>query len=106
MNHERMLAPARSYIRVHKALFPGGLVPSTTSVEQGTPAGTGLKPEDARESGQDHTRTFHPAVGRKYRLDFDDVFKRMQEFCPAYSEAGFRSGYLEVHQFGFAENGR
>jgi cyclopropane-fatty-acyl-phospholipid synthase len=30
----------------------------------------------------------------------------MWEFCLACSEAGFRWGYLEVHQFSFGEGGR
>ena len=32
-------------------------------------------------------------------LGFDEVFRRMWEFYLAYSEAGFRSGYLGVSQF-------
>ncbi len=32
-------------------------------------------------------------------LGFDDVFQRMWELYLAYSEAGFRSGYLDVFQW-------
>ena len=35
-------------------------------------------------------------------LGFDDVFQRMWELYLAYSEAGFRSGYLDVYQWTFA----
>ncbi len=35
-------------------------------------------------------------------LGFDDVFQRMWELYLAYSEAGFRSGYLDVFQWTFA----
>ena len=38
-------------------------------------------------------------------LGFDDVFRRMWEFYLAYSEAGFRSGYLDVYQWTFAPTG-
>ncbi|MFF1798940.1 class I SAM-dependent methyltransferase, partial [Kitasatospora sp. NPDC058263] len=31
-------------------------------------------------------------------LGFDEVFRRMWELYLAYSEAGFRTGYLDVHQ--------
>ncbi len=34
---------------------------------------------------------------------FDETFRRMWEFYLAYSEAGFRVGYLGVQQFGMAE---
>ena len=58
--------------------------------------------------GRHYARTLHlwrerfrsadEAVGR---LGFDAVFKRMWTFYLAYSEAGFRSGYLDVYQLRF-----
>ncbi len=38
-------------------------------------------------------------------LGFDEVFQRMWELYLAYSEAGFRSGYLDVYQWTFAPSG-
>jgi cyclopropane-fatty-acyl-phospholipid synthase len=38
-------------------------------------------------------------------MGFDDVFHRMWELYLAYSEAGFRSGYLDVYQWTFAPTG-
>jgi cyclopropane-fatty-acyl-phospholipid synthase len=38
-------------------------------------------------------------------LGFDDVFGRMWELYLAYSEAGFRSGYLDVYQWTFTRDG-
>jgi cyclopropane-fatty-acyl-phospholipid synthase len=32
-------------------------------------------------------------------LEFDAVFRRMWNLYLAYSEAGFQSGYLNLHQF-------
>ncbi|KQH78216.1 hypothetical protein AO501_02305 [Mycobacterium gordonae] len=42
---------------------------------------------------------------RLARLGFDEVFERMWELYLAYSEAGFRSGYLDVHQWTFERRG-
>jgi cyclopropane-fatty-acyl-phospholipid synthase len=39
-------------------------------------------------------------------LGFDEVFARMWELYLAHSEAGFRSGYLDVYQWTFAREGR
>ncbi|WP_442916431.1 FAD-dependent oxidoreductase [Lentzea sp. DG1S-22] len=47
---------------------------------------------DDRLGGHAHT----------HDLGFDDTFRRMCEFYLAYSEAGFRVGYLGVQQFGMA----
>lgn len=45
--------------------------------------------------------------GELAQLGFDDVFKRIWELYLAYSEAGFRSGYLDVYQWTFErEDGR
>jgi cyclopropane-fatty-acyl-phospholipid synthase len=113
MDHDRMLAAARSYTWMHKYIFPGGLIPSTTSVEHGVLEHTRLKLVGLREFGQDYARTlrlwrdrFTHRWDEITELGFDDVFKRMWEFYLAYSEAGFRSGYIKVHQFGFADDGR
>ncbi len=113
MDHDRMLAAARSYTWMHKYIFPGGLIPSTTSVEEGMREHTRLKLQGVREFGQDYARTlrlwrerFTHRWDEVTELGFDDVFKRMWEFYLAYSEAGFRSGYIKVHQFGFADRGR
>jgi cyclopropane-fatty-acyl-phospholipid synthase len=38
-------------------------------------------------------------------LGFDELFGRMWELYLAYSEAGFRSGYLDVCQWTFAREG-
>nr|WP_245976510.1 cyclopropane-fatty-acyl-phospholipid synthase family protein [Amycolatopsis palatopharyngis] len=109
MDHDRMMAASSSYTWIHKYVFPGGLIPSTRSVEEGMAAHAGLRPQAMREFGLDYARTL-----REWRrqflhrwedaaeLGFDEVFRRMWEFYLAYSEAGFRSGYLKVHQFSFA----
>jgi cyclopropane-fatty-acyl-phospholipid synthase len=110
MDHDRMLAAARSYTWIHKYVFPGGIIPSVEAIEQGMAENTRLKLAGMREFGQDYARTLK--LWRERFLarwtdikdfGFDDVFGRMWEFYLAYSEAGFRSGHLKVHQFGFAD---
>ena len=106
MPHDRMLASARSYTWIHKYVFPGGLIPSVQAIEQTVRDHTGLRVSASREFGLDYAETL-----RQWRetflsrwpdiavLGFDETFRRMWEFYLAYSEAGFRVGYLEVRQF-------
>ncbi|WP_409465706.1 class I SAM-dependent methyltransferase [Amycolatopsis sp. GA6-003] len=110
MDHDRMLASAKSYTWIHKYVFPGGIIPSVQAIEDGMRENTRLKLAGMREFGQDYARTLKLWRERfQQRWDdirgfgFDDVFRRMWEFYLAYSEAGFRSGHLKVHQFGFAD---
>ncbi|WP_103336186.1 SAM-dependent methyltransferase [Amycolatopsis sp. CA-126428] len=113
MDHDRMMAASRAYGWVHKYIFPGGLIPSVRSIEEGIKADTRLKLAGMREFGQDYARTLRWWRERFLHrwtdiagFGFDDVFRRMWEFYLAYSEAGFRSGYLKVHQFGYEATGR
>ncbi|WP_103354689.1 cyclopropane-fatty-acyl-phospholipid synthase family protein [Amycolatopsis sp. CA-128772] len=113
MDHDRMLAASRAYTWVHKYIFPGGIIPSVRSIEEGVKANTRLKLAGMREFGQDYARTLRWWRERFLHrwtdiagFGFDDVFRRMWEFYLAYSEAGFRSGYLKVHQFGYEATGR
>jgi cyclopropane-fatty-acyl-phospholipid synthase len=108
MDHDRMLAASRAYTWIHKYIFPGGIIPSVRSIEDGLVANTRLKLAGMREFGQDYARTLRLWRERFLHrwtdiagFGFDDVFRRMWEFYLAYSEAGFRSGYLKVHQFGY-----
>ncbi|HWD03174.1 MAG TPA: cyclopropane-fatty-acyl-phospholipid synthase family protein [Amycolatopsis sp.] len=110
MDHDRMAASARSYTWIHKYIFPGGIIPSVQAVEEGVRENTRLKLAGMREFGQDYARTlklwrerFQSRWEDIRGFGFDDVFHRMWEFYLAYSEAGFRSGHLKVHQFGFAD---
>jgi cyclopropane-fatty-acyl-phospholipid synthase len=110
MDHDRMVASARSYSWIHKYVFPGGIIPSVEAIEQGMAENTRLKLAGMREFGQDYARTLKLWRERFMArwtdikdFGFDDVFQRTWEFYLAYSEAGFRSGYLKVHQFGFTD---
>jgi cyclopropane-fatty-acyl-phospholipid synthase len=102
MPHERMLATRNTFTWVQKYIFPGGLIPSVDIIEQVTAQHTGLQVEVLRHMGPDYARTLRiwrnrfierwPAIAD---LGFDATFRRMWEFYLAYSEAGFRAGYLD-----------
>ncbi len=102
MPHERMLATRNTFTWVQKYIFPGGLIPSVKVIEEVTTQHTGLQAEVLRHMGADYARTLRiwrnrfidrwPAIAD---LGFDPTFRRMWEFYLAYSEAGFRAGYLD-----------
>ncbi|HEU4946644.1 MAG TPA: cyclopropane-fatty-acyl-phospholipid synthase family protein [Kribbella sp.] len=102
MPHDRMLATRNTFTWVQKYIFPGGLLPSVRAIEQVTAEHTGLRVEPMRRLGEDYARTlriwrnrFSERWPRIQELGFDPTFRRMWEFYLAYSEAGFRSGYLD-----------
>ncbi|HEY3982109.1 MAG TPA: class I SAM-dependent methyltransferase [Streptosporangiaceae bacterium] len=106
MAHDRMMATRRTQTWILKYIFPGGLIPSVTAIEQNLRAHTTLEITGRRDFGQHYARTlqiwrdrFGAAAGDLDWLGFDGVFRRMWELYLAYSEAGFRSGYLQVSQF-------
>ena len=104
MAHDRMLATANTYTWILKYIFPGGQVPSPEAIERS--AGRAhLHVESAFEFGQHYAETlrrwreaFEAAGEDVETLGFDAVFHRMWSLYLAYSEAGFRSGYLDVAQ--------
>ncbi|ALG85735.1 class I SAM-dependent methyltransferase [Gordonia phthalatica] len=110
MPHARMLASEGTYTWVHKYIFPGGQLPSIEALREVTTAHTGLDLVDEKAMGCHYARTLRLWRERFVRSDaviadlgFDSVFRRMWTFYLAYSEAGFRSGYLDVYQLGFTK---
>ncbi|ADB31739.1 Cyclopropane-fatty-acyl-phospholipid synthase [Kribbella flavida DSM 17836] len=102
MPHERMLATRNTFTWVQKYIFPGGLIPSVKVIKQVTNQHTGLHTQVLRSLGPDYARTLRIWRNRFIEqwpniatLGFDDTFCRMWEFYLAYSEAGFRAGYLD-----------
>jgi cyclopropane-fatty-acyl-phospholipid synthase len=102
MPHERMLATRNTFTWVQKYIFPGGLIPSIKVIEDVTAQHTGLRADVVRHLGADYARTLRVWRNRFIErwpeisaLGFDDTFGRMWEFYLAYSEAGFRTGYLD-----------
>lgn len=105
MPHDRMLASGSTYTWVHKYIFPGGQLPSIEALRDVVSAATDLTMTDELAMGRHYARTlrlwrerFLAQSATIGRLGFDAVFERMWTFYLAYSEAGFRSGYLDVYQ--------
>jgi cyclopropane-fatty-acyl-phospholipid synthase len=105
MPHERMLVSKHDYTWITKYIFPGGVIPSRRTIES-LAAATGLAIGQRRDLGPHYARTlghwqrnFAAAWEAVAALGFDPTFRRMWEYYLAYCEAGFRVGYLDVHQF-------
>jgi cyclopropane-fatty-acyl-phospholipid synthase len=106
MPHERMLASRDTYTWIQKYIFPGGLIPSIRSVRESVHAHTSLRIVDDLAFGDDYAETlrvwrhrFENEARSGSDVGFDPTFGRMWSLYLAYSEAGFRSRYLDVHQF-------
>ncbi|MFG3343890.1 class I SAM-dependent methyltransferase [Streptomyces sp. NPDC048018] len=104
MPHARMLATARTHTWISKYVFPGGLIPSPESLAAES-AAAGLRITHDTGYGAHYAETLRQWRERFLSqetavsaLGFDPVFRRLWEFYLAYSEAGFRSGYLDVRQ--------
>ena len=107
MPHDRMVATRHSHNWIHKYVFPGGQLLSVPAIEE----------QAARGRAGDHRA---PRPRRRLRADAALVARavprgartgsrswastrcseRLWDFYLAYCEAGFRSGYLDVWQFG------
>ena len=112
MPHDRMLASRDTFTWIHKYIFPGGIIPSVTAIEESVVAHTSLRITDRFAFGQHYAETlrlwrerFEGAEEAVTALGFDETFRRMWALYLAYSEAGFASGYLDVYQF-VLEKGR
>ena len=104
MPHARMNATARTQTWITKYVFPGGMIPSMTAIRDNA-AHFGLHVLDDLSFGLHYARTLGlwgerltANAGRLGALGFDETFRRTWRLYLAYSEAGFASGYLDVHQ--------
>lgn len=112
MPHDRMLVSRNTYTWIQKYIFPGGLLPSVEAINGITERRTRLRTVDMVSLRTDYAETlrlwrerFLARRDEVTALGFDDVFHRMWELYLAYSEAGFRCGYLNVYQWTFAPTG-
>lgn len=106
MRHDRMLATRGGHSWIHQYIFPGGQIPSVQAISDVLRAHTRLRMSEDYPMGQHYARTlaqwrerFLAAGDEVARLGFGHTFQRMWNLYLAYSEAGFRAGYLDVHQF-------
>lgn len=108
MPHERMMASRNTHTWIQKYIFPGGLLPSVRAITETTTDNTHLRTIETMSLRPHYAETLRLwnqrlAARREsvLALGFDDAFYRMWQLYLAYSEAGFRSGYLDVHQWIF-----
>ncbi|AYF79232.1 methyltransferase domain-containing protein [Nocardia yunnanensis] len=104
MPHDRMLASRDTYTWIQKYIFPGGSLPSTRAITT-TAHRAGLRVRENSCFGEHYATTlrlwrerFDAHAAEVAALGFDATFRRLWQFYLAYSEAGFRSGYLDVQQ--------
>ncbi len=111
MPHDRMRATRNTHTWIQKYIFPGGMLPSVTAIaHHARAAGLGIR--DRTAYGAHYAETlrlwrerFTARESAVAELGFDAVFRRMWAFYLAYSEAGFRSGYIDVHQIQLTHEG-
>jgi cyclopropane-fatty-acyl-phospholipid synthase len=101
-----VLATRDTYTWIRKYIFPGGQMPSAESIDRTVTASTSLRVADRYTFGRHYAETlrrwrerFEARAAEVARLGFDETFRRMWSLYLAYSEAGFRTGYLDVAQF-------
>ena len=112
MPHDRMLLSRNTYTWIQKYIFPGGMIPSVEAIVGITERETRLRTVGMLSLRPHYAETLR-LWGERFlthrdavsALGFDEVFQRMWELYLAYSEAGFRSGYLDVYQWTFAPTG-
>ncbi|MFI5804098.1 class I SAM-dependent methyltransferase [Streptomyces sp. NPDC051561] len=105
MPDDRLLVSSKTYTWIQKYVFPGGQIPSAEAIERTALATTGLRVARSDGFGAHYAETlrlwrahFEARAAEVDALGFDATFRRMWSFYLAYSEAGFRSGYLDVRQ--------
>lgn len=108
MPHERMLVSRSTHTWIQKYIFPGGLLPSVRAIAETTTNSTHLRTVETMSLRPHYAETLRLwsqqfAAQRESvsALGFDDALYRMWQLYLAYSEAGFSSGYLDVHQWIF-----
>jgi cyclopropane-fatty-acyl-phospholipid synthase len=112
MPHDRMLATRGGHTWIHQYIFPGGQIPSIQAITDTLRTCTRLRVTADYPMGAHYARTlaewrrrFQAATSAVSQLGFSPTFQRMWNMYLAYSEAGFRAGYLDVHQL-MLERGR
>lgn len=111
MPHDRMLATRGGHSWIHQYIFPGGQIPSLQAIDDVLWAHTSLRVTADYPMGQHYARTlaewrrrFLAATDQAGQLGFGPAFQRMWNLYLAYSEGGFRAGYLDVHQLVLERN--
>jgi cyclopropane-fatty-acyl-phospholipid synthase len=100
-----VLATRDTYTWIRKYIFPGGQLASVEAIDRTIKSDTGLRICDRYSFGRHYAETlrrwrarFEEQCQAVAALGFDETFRRMWSLYLAYSEAGFRTGYLDVAQ--------
>jgi cyclopropane-fatty-acyl-phospholipid synthase len=100
-----VLATKDTYTWIRKYIFPGGQLASVEAIERTLAASTALQSCDRYSFNRHYAETlrrwrqqFEARAADVTALGFDETFRRMWSLYLAYSEAGFRTGYLDVQQ--------
>ena len=94
-----------TYTWIRKYIFPGGQCASVEAIERTLAAHTSMRIVDRYSFNRHYAETLHrwrvrfeERAVEVAKLGFDETFRRMWSLYLAYSEAGFRTGYLDVQQ--------
>jgi cyclopropane-fatty-acyl-phospholipid synthase len=105
MHDHVVRATCDTYTWIRKYIFPGGQIPSMEAIERTLASRTALRIADRYTFGRHYAETlrrwreqFELVAEPVRRLGFDETFQRMWSLYLGYSEAGFRTGYLDVAQ--------
>ena len=108
-----VLATRDTYTWIRKYIFPGGQLASVPAIERTVSAHTSLRISDVYSFGRHYAETlrrwretFEAHSDDVAKLGFDETFRRMWSLYLAYSEAGFRTGYLDVSQLTLTKTAR
>jgi cyclopropane-fatty-acyl-phospholipid synthase len=101
-----MRATKDTYTWIRKYIFPGGQLASPEAIDETLARHTSLRVSDRYSFRQHYAETlrrwrvqFEARAAEVDALGFDETFRLMWSFYLAYSEAGFRTGYLDVAQY-------
>lgn len=101
-----VLATKDTYTWIRKYIFPGGQLASVEAIERTLARHTSLRVSERFSFGRHYAETLHrwrqtfeARADEVGSIGFDETFRRMWSLYLAYSEAGFRTGYLDVQQF-------
>jgi len=100
-----VLATKDTYTWIRKYIFPGGQLASVAAIQRTLAARTSMRVAERYSFNRHYAETLHrwrvrfeEHADEVAALGFDETFRRMWSLYLAYSEAGFRTGYLDVQQ--------
>jgi cyclopropane-fatty-acyl-phospholipid synthase len=103
---ETVRRTGETYTWIKKYIFPGGQLASAEAISRVISRATSLRVAEQYRFGRHYAETlrrwrqrFDAGAQAVSQLGFDETFRRMWSLYLAYSEAGFRTGYLDVAQF-------